>query len=640
MQLSEQHRQKLDGIVAQMEANSEPEENIRLVVEDFKQKYGGPQEQVDVKLDFNPPEEKTLAGFGGNLLESGAKFAGDIGQAVAAAPGLISSAVTNPAQVGQAALEGAKGIPGYLAERYGGPQEILDTLYKDPVGFAADLSTLLSGAGAAAKVGNLGKVAEGLSKAATLADPVSLAVGAVKKPVMAGTGYAGKKALAPSLRASDKGAIAFAAREGIPLTADVRTGSPVLAGVKALGKHLPSSASKLADADEATVIALQEAGFRIADRLAPGKLSKVSVGEALAGDVSSEAKRYGKKAGSRYERLKGVAAENVEEVEVGEKVSPIVDEFGREIKTPITENIETPVNVADVKRRLRPIYDEMTRLLPQSRREASPGYTVLKQLMEGPDTVSLKTANENLSTIKSIGRSDIPELVTKSERIAKAVTQPLNQAVNEAAVGLGRQAEVDLLKGKYFTQKKYSYQELLAMAEKEPVNFVRSLTRNDDASIRALRDVASKFPKRVPQMAKAVLTDILEDATEKGGFGGQKALSEWLKIGPETKRILFPNLSMRHNLDKFFRLGFMVAKDVNPSGTAKVGNLAATAGMMLSSPMRGAAYLASTSKLADLLIEPQGVERVLAALRQARGLKPSKLTKASTAVRVTERDEP
>lgn len=40
MPLSEQHRAKLDSLVQQMEAGGESEDDIRLVVEDYKQKYG------------------------------------------------------------------------------------------------------------------------------------------------------------------------------------------------------------------------------------------------------------------------------------------------------------------------------------------------------------------------------------------------------------------------------------------------------------------------------------------------------------------------------------------------------------------------------------------------------------------------
>ncbi len=131
------------------------------------------------------PEEKTLAGFGSNLLSSAGKFAGDIGKAVVAAPGLLYKGATQPRQVAEAAVEASKGIPDYLAERYGGPEKILDTLYKDPVGFAADLSTVLSGAGAVAKVGKMGKLAEGLSTASKMVDPIAQTGRALRAPAAA-----------------------------------------------------------------------------------------------------------------------------------------------------------------------------------------------------------------------------------------------------------------------------------------------------------------------------------------------------------------------------------------------------------------------------------------------------------------------
>lgn len=176
-----------------------------------------------------PPEEKTLAGFGGNLVQSGAKFASDIGQGLMAAPGLIKSAITDPVQVGEAAVEASKGIPDYLSKRYGGGQQILDTLYKDPIGFAADLSTLMAGGGAAAKIGGLGKVSEGLSTASKVVDPIAQVGRAVRAPAaMLGRAVGAPEkmyysALKPST-AGAKGAerslevVRTGLREGIPVT--------------------------------------------------------------------------------------------------------------------------------------------------------------------------------------------------------------------------------------------------------------------------------------------------------------------------------------------------------------------------------------------------------------------------------------
>jgi hypothetical protein len=118
------------------------------------------------------PEERTLAGFGQNVLKSGGRMVG----------GLVDAAMS-PIQTGKGILRLAKGaaelampttfgvsedIQGPLAiadqykQRYGGIENIKDTLYNDPVGAAADISTVaLPFAGLPGKVGKF---------AATLSD--------------------------------------------------------------------------------------------------------------------------------------------------------------------------------------------------------------------------------------------------------------------------------------------------------------------------------------------------------------------------------------------------------------------------------------------------------------------------------------
>lgn len=185
----------------------------------------------------NTPEEKTLAGFGSNLLTSGAKFAGDIGQGLMAAPGLAYQLgkeaflpqYTEPV-ASKAIVEGVKGIPDYLAKRYGGSQQILDTLYKDPVGFAADLSTLLGAGGAAAKLGKFAELGTGLTKAAEIVDPIAQAGRAVRAPAAAAGRAMGlserfyKSALKPSTAGGGgieraREAVATGLREEIPINA-------------------------------------------------------------------------------------------------------------------------------------------------------------------------------------------------------------------------------------------------------------------------------------------------------------------------------------------------------------------------------------------------------------------------------------
>jgi hypothetical protein len=177
-----------------------------------------------------PTEEKTLTGFGANILSSGAKMAGDIVQAVPAIAQTAWSALTKPAQfateaVPQMAEQAATDIPAYLGKRYGGGQQILDTLYNDPVGFMADLSTVLGGAGGAAKLGGMAKLASGLKKAEAIADPIAQVGRAVRAPLAAGGRAIGapkrlyESALKPSGDfASAQEVVQTGLRESIPVS--------------------------------------------------------------------------------------------------------------------------------------------------------------------------------------------------------------------------------------------------------------------------------------------------------------------------------------------------------------------------------------------------------------------------------------
>lgn len=167
------------------------------------------QEQVAPEVQ-EEPKQKSLGGFVSNLISSGGKLLGGIGHAVANPYETVSGI----ANIGAGALEtgimkGAdalgvphnnlpptpemeqfKGVVDFYKQRYGGIENVKDTLYEDPVGAVADASVLLGGAGAA--IGKVGTVAEisglartgsAISKAGSLVDPLKVAgrgLGAIK----------------------------------------------------------------------------------------------------------------------------------------------------------------------------------------------------------------------------------------------------------------------------------------------------------------------------------------------------------------------------------------------------------------------------------------------------------------------------
>jgi len=153
-------------------------------------------------------QKKSAGGFVQNIGSSFGKNIQDIGGAVVNTfnPDLEKNTVAN---LGKAAIGGvelmipgeqghedrARAIGQYYADRYGGAENIADTMYKDPVGFLLDVSALiggggaiLSGVGKAGKLASVSNAGKALTGIAAATDPLQ-AVGRIARvPIKAGAG--------------------------------------------------------------------------------------------------------------------------------------------------------------------------------------------------------------------------------------------------------------------------------------------------------------------------------------------------------------------------------------------------------------------------------------------------------------------
>jgi len=152
-------------------------------------------------------QQKSVLGFLGNVVGSGAKLVGG-----------LAKAVTSPIQTAKALGKTALGaaellVPGeqgqeqyarnlgqFYKERYGGAKNIGETLYSDPLGALADVSLLatgtgaaLRGAGAVAKTAGLSSAGTRLGQLGSTIDPLQ-AIGRGIKGTVAGIGKLGKTA--------------------------------------------------------------------------------------------------------------------------------------------------------------------------------------------------------------------------------------------------------------------------------------------------------------------------------------------------------------------------------------------------------------------------------------------------------------
>lgn len=205
------------------------------------------------------PEGKSLAGFGSNVLSSGKRFLSDM---VTGLPQLVKIAgkgavlMANPgahgpelAQLGGAIPRIAGAAKDAAVQRYGSPSAIGETLYNDPVGALADVSTLAGGVGLAGKLARAPRIARIASTVSEATNPLR----AITAPVNALAHEAGNIAVRGTLRAPK------AVREdfgGGRAVADAvlkeRTFSAANAGKK-LDKSVARADRMLADAQAAGV---------------------------------------------------------------------------------------------------------------------------------------------------------------------------------------------------------------------------------------------------------------------------------------------------------------------------------------------------------------------------------------------------
>lgn len=104
-----------------------------------------PAEQAILRKAMeSAPEDKTVSGFGSNLVDSAVEFGKDFVQLPIDAISMAAGGSTNnPSMAGIQALtteQGREALGQYYKERYGGVENFQDTLYEDPVGVLSDLA--------------------------------------------------------------------------------------------------------------------------------------------------------------------------------------------------------------------------------------------------------------------------------------------------------------------------------------------------------------------------------------------------------------------------------------------------------------------------------------------------------------------
>lgn len=246
----------------------------------------------------------------------------------------------------------------------------------------------------------------------------------------------------------------------------------------------------------------------------------------------------------------------------------------------------------------------------------------IEGLVNGPDYAPLSTVDAALGPIKKLASADIPQLRSRGQGLMSKLVSELDTAVRQRASAAGGDVAQALNEGRTATRSKYATAEVMkriAPNSREPRAIFEGLTRNKDAALTKLRDLQKQAPNEVPNVARALLEDIFDLPTATGGFkNADGAWARWQKLGPGSKRILFPEADHVKALDHFFLLAKKIGENPNPSGTAAIPRLS-FAEAIAAIPAYG---------LAKLLYTPRGVRMLTRSMEIGVSTRPAAQTAA------------
>lgn len=235
-------------------------------------------------------------------------------------------------------------------------------------------------------------------------------------------------------------AVNWAQDRGIPVDAGTATQNPWVKNIQAGADHYsPIGAVIEEGAKGETTDALKRVAGELASEANPTAVTPQQAGANTAEIMRGQIRRQDTLADAAYSQLRDIAADpaNVRNVQTGTRQVDVIDPktgmpTGAKKTEPVMEDVPLPVDMRPVKASLRPVYDDIRKLMPIAQQRASTGLLALDNIVNGPDAMGAVEADRNLSAIKAAARGAEPELRTLSQGLAARAVQDLHDAVSEA----------------------------------------------------------------------------------------------------------------------------------------------------------------------------------------------------------------
>lgn len=585
---------------------------------------------------FSIGNEKSVGGFVENIGSSSGKLIGDLYNAVTHPVDTVTGLAKTAAGAVELAIPGEQGhednarkVRDMYVQRYGSMDKAFETFYNDPAGFAGDVSMLFGGAGLvakgagiAAKAANATRTAQVLNKTGQVAKTVSRATDPVT--AMAKTVSVPAKALGRTggaLNPTERAAIDYVRSQGAEVPAGVATGNTFVKVAQGTLEHSPGGSLVADKAKTRLGQQMEGIGRNLAAQVDPNPVTPETAGAGLRTTLQRNVDNSAVVSDVNYESLRNLEADpaHTRSVQTGTKQVEVKDPTtGQTMKmsVPVTENIALPVEVGAFKKQLKPVYEHMQKWWEPARRNASPGFTAIKSIMEGPDAVSASVAEVGLGGLKELAREGDP----RNAGLAKMIIPKLEQVVDDAVGAADPRALDDLRAGRKSTATMYDTKDVLKDLRQEPVQAFGQTKYANDAGIEYLRKLSKEAPGEMPKVGRAYIEKLLDDATNGDRFDATKTLYKgWKNLGPETKKILFKNPAHIADLDKFFTAVNKLSEQVNPSRSGLTAGGLAMGSTFLGGIATGALVNLGAYGLTKILYSPKGVDLLLNGMKAPRG---------------------
>jgi len=474
---------------------------------------------------------------------------------------------------------------------------------------------------------------------------------------------------APPARTAN--AVQTAKEVGWPTTVGEEIGSPLLQKVERMGENVMGASdvatAKYSSRNEQILGTIRSKAPTATKSGKPvGGLDKTGAAQAVIDVVEGTAKGFQQSADSLYDSVRSKIASRQAEADAAharlvqriEKDNRLAIEYAQNRKQlaheagvsekpwetvdlkPIPEPKQVgQINLAPIKKQLQPMYDELSKTLPETQRAASPGYQALKNIVENEAaTAGVLELERDLGMLKGILRKEAKKGVapTQSGRYAAASIDALESKVLKEVRKLGGEDAVkELLDARKATREMHLTYEALREVlppNGSPAELFASLTREGDKNINKLLNLKKRSGEALDEVAVTVMEGALSKFSGEAGTATFRSVrGEWNKLGPRTKAELF-GAEKAKSIDKLMEAADSFIVNVNPSGSASslMAGRVLTSGALLMGAFTGGvpgvlggaatagAGAASANVIAKFLLDGKNAQTLRNAMRFAR----------------------